>query len=143
MTRWKIVGASRTSAAPVELSIDAPTLAEAEQQASEMGVLIATITAERALVETGAAKPVYIAPTAQPETSTVQQAPGVQTIQQTSKEAKGHMLGGCLLFIASSVVACGAISAKDKDVSGLMIFLAMVGLVWWGIARAWAWWHHG
>lgn len=143
MTRWKIVGASRSSAAPVELSIDAPTLAEAEQQASEMGVLISTIKAERAAEMAVIAKPVYIPAKPEPEQPSFPQAPSVQTIERTSKKYKANMAWGCSGFLICFLIGLIVTLNKQPELGAWLWIASFLCLVWFIAAKVSAWWDHG
>lgn len=122
MATYQIDGASRTTGAPVSVTLRAETVADAERQAVEMGVLIGRIRVE-------ADAPDPAAHTRDPQGEPMQ-------IEQTSKRIKSLMACGVGMMLIGLCIAAVVHAAVGFSVAalGAAIYLR---------ARATAWWRHG
>jgi len=62
----------------------------------------------------------------------------VITTQQTTRKFKGHMLIGVMLCCLGVILI---VAPAEYSPGGALLFL--VGLIWFLVARARAWWHNG
>ena len=62
----------------------------------------------------------------------------VITTQQTARKFKGHMLIGALLCCLGVILI---VAPDEYTPGGALLFL--IGLVWFLVARARAWWNNG
>jgi hypothetical protein len=61
----------------------------------------------------------------------------ITTTQQTAKKFKGHML------IGGAICCLGVVLMVSNDYSPAGAGFFLVGIVWYAVARARAWWNNG
>jgi hypothetical protein len=73
-----------------------------------------------------------------------------QTIELTAKKYKRQMVGGGIvtltalgLFILDCFITHHPANWLDLSIAWISVGAFVVGLIWYGVARWLAWWHHG